>query len=80
MRPKLHDLYDVRRPVVNWSDLADEFCGECGWPEACHPAPVEGAVREERALGIPAGTFAAIRRLWRVDFMGEDVPLPAWLR
>ena len=58
----------------------DEVAGEerlddwehCHWPEGCHPGvSTVGVEPEELDLGIPAGTFVAIRRLWRRG------PLPA---
>lgn len=49
----------------------------CGWPEGCHASQEwlhpSHALPEELELGIPAGTFKAIQRLWSSD----RLPLPA---
>jgi len=73
----------THRAVIDFNnalwDKADEerICIDgsrgCGWPEGCHPHPIgrDRAARDERELGIPTGTFVAIRRLWR-----NRVPFP----
>lgn len=75
LNAELHAAWVAGR--IGWATL----CPEDGLPNACHTVakpPWGGAVAlpEERDLGIPRGTFEAIRRTW-VDYR----PMPArWAR